>query len=235
MFAVDFKGYATQHPQWQEENKIYIRDDDIYRRLKFSAQKDEKNVEYFFTVNVKTGEVYNTDCKRIIFFKHLILTIGRPVYTVIKTFYHASIIAPLAYEVFKYVKKKQSASDLGMNMYRSCADIVRTPLYGLAMTITHIAALILGVISPNTLYKTREIIGKLERELMWGLKPFSHHILEIPMGYLSPCFSPIKNVACPDLTKTLSSHTEMFTPDPYVKIEDNRRGVSNRANQLVKV
>lgn len=220
--TTDFRGYVSQHPNWQKENYIFTKDSDVYRRLLY---KETGKGNYYFTINVKTGEIYNNDNRRIIFLKNFLLVLGRPIHSLAKTLYHISIIAPLAYEITKYINNKQSATDLRRNMYRSCIDIVRTPIYGIVMTIMHIAAMIFGVLSPNTLYKTREIIGQLERDLEWGAKPAHDLWLCIPTGgYLSPCFSPIQNICRGDSIKNTFSK--------YIR---NKKGSHIEPNDFKKV
>jgi hypothetical protein len=188
--SVAFKHFVSKYPDWEKTYEVYQKDDAVYKRI-ICRWKESKALqhEYHACINTQTGDIY-LDCRRRkILAKHLTLSFLRPLHTVIKTVWHASIIAPLAVEIYKVAKGKQTVKELGINTLKSLADIVRTPLYGIAITITHIAAVILGCASPNTLYKTREIAGKLERDLLRV-----ERIFDGGMWVVAPCFSPMRSI-----------------------------------------
>ena len=184
-----FSDYKVKNSAWENTYGVYQRDDLVYKRIVCRwKEKDTLNHEFHACISTRTGDIY-LDCrKRKIFAKHLALAIARPIHTCVKTLWHATIIGPLALEIFKVMQGKQTVKDLGKNTLKSLADIVRTPAYGLAMTLTNIAGLVLGIISPNTLYETRAIAGKLEREMLRVDNIFKAD----RMWQLSPCFSPMK-------------------------------------------
>lgn len=94
--------------------------------------------------------------------------------------------------ILKKAKNRLNVKPILTSTLDSLTDIVRTPIYGIAMTIVHIAGAILGCISPNTLYKTRELVGKLDRRLLRV-----QSIREVPAGFfftVSRCFSPWWNI-----------------------------------------
>ena len=201
-----FSDYKVKNPTWENTYGIYQRDALVYKRLVCRwKENDARNHEFHACINTQTGDIY-LDCrKRKIFAKHLALAIARPLHTCIKTLWHATLIGPLALEIFKVMQGKQTLKDLGKNTLKSLADIVRTPVYGLAMTITNLVGLILGVVSPNTLYETRAIAGKLEREML----RVDHIFKADKMWQLSPCFSPIKRF----LTKHEGKYVERTRED----------------------
>lgn len=186
-----FHRLNTEYPNWSTIYEVYQRDDPTFRRIPCIWQENVANRhEYHATVNIKTGELY-LDCrKRKIFVKHLVLSVLRPLNTCMMTIWHASIIAPLAVEILAVIRGNQSIRDLGINTAESLADIIRTPLYGLAITVVHVAAIILAPISPNSLYKTREIAGKLERKMLRV-----ESILHADAWLVVHCFSPVSNIS----------------------------------------
>lgn len=186
-----FSDFKLKNLQWENRFEIYQRDDKVYKRLicRWNESPALKH-ELHSCLNTDTGEIY-IDCRRRkIFAKHLALAIGRPLHTVMKTLWHVSLIGPLALEVYKVMQEKQTWKDLRQNTIKSLADIVRTPLYGVAMTLTHLAGIVLGVVAPNTLYETRALAGKLERDML----RVNYIYKADGMWLLSPCFSPMKNI-----------------------------------------
>jgi hypothetical protein len=142
------------------------------------------------TINVETGEIFMDCSKSKIFRKHLALVFGRPVITIIKTLWHLSIVGPLIPQLGDTLLGKQTVVSLLKNTVYSLTDIVRTPLYGIAMTIIHIAALVLACIDSNSLYYTRDLAGWLERKMLrMDTNPKKND------WSISPCFSPFCNLA----------------------------------------
>lgn len=184
---------------WMGVYGVYKRDDSVYQRIKCVWEESEavdledenptintKEHEVHACINVKTGDIY-IDCRRRkIFCKHLALLLVRPIHTLIKTLWHATIIGPLIAAI------ADNEPNLGTRMLYSLADIVRTPVYGLAMTITYLAGVILACVCPNILYRTRSLGGYLERKL---LRANTREELEDNQWAISLCFSPCKNIA----------------------------------------
>ncbi|MDR3624328.1 MAG: hypothetical protein P4L16_04215 [Chlamydiales bacterium] len=203
--SVTFQNFIDTHPNWERSFGVYKRDDDVYKRMIcYSDELCGRIHEYHACINTNSGEVYFDCRKRKILAKHITLTFLRPVHTCVKTLWHASIIAPLAVEIFKLLKGTQTIKDLGKNTLRSLADIFRTPAYGIAITITHIVGVILGCISPNTLYKTREIAGKLERYLLRV-----NTIRGAGIWVLTECFNPIRNIPGKEGLKSMPKDHEI--------------------------
>lgn len=174
---------------------------------------------YSALLNVKTLEMY-IDCRpQKIFAKCLALLFARPVHTFFKTLYHLSL-ADVAYEIFKGANGEQSKRQTLINSAKSLADIIRTPIYGIAMTITNLAGLILGLICSKTLYDTREILGKLEESLNWGTRR--------TLTTLAPCFQPISLLA---LTNSPPLHQE---DSIYYSNDSLEVGLSNYARWAIR-
>lgn len=68
-------------------------------------------------------------------------------------------------------------------------NIVRTPLYGLAMTIVNVVALILSPFSPNFLYRSRALIGELETNHL-----YSNERLNEDSWAVAECMGPYRNM-----------------------------------------
>ncbi len=150
----------------------------------------EKEIKFSAIVNIKTGDIYLNDSKILIFCKHLVrLLLLLPIYTAVKTGWHLSIIGPLAYEIFNTYKGLQNKTTCVKHVILSLQDIVRTPVYQLAIAITLIFALIIAPFSPTSLYKTREWIGHLDRDL---LRIETIH-QESPW-LITRCYSPFRNL-----------------------------------------
>lgn len=166
--------------------RIYTRDSSKYRRLPIRVQEHGTNRihSYHACINVETSGIF-IDCRRRrILAKHITLIVLRPLHTVVKTAWHLSILAPIALEGYRLLKGKTSQDDAWVSIKQSCADIVRTPLYGVSMTVVHIAAVVFAGFSPNSLYRTREIAGELEQKLLRTYRPWKN------IWCLNPCFSP---------------------------------------------
>jgi hypothetical protein len=194
MSNVNFAKFTQAFPDWQEMFHVYGRDDSVTKRIVCTWNETgvadpktaDKTHQYHATINTATGDIF-LDCrKRKIFAKHLTLLLLRPLHIAVKTLWHATIIGPLIKEIAAVVQGKQNVKSLAKNTFRSLCNIVRTPLYGLAMTISHLAGALFAVISPNSLYNSRELVGKLEDRLLGD---------EDRAWVLSPCFSPLRNIA----------------------------------------
>jgi len=182
-----FDEFKRKFPKWESDFNVYQRDDAIYQRIKCECTlKSGITHVYHATINIETGDIY-LDCrKRKIFAKHITFSLIRPIHITLKTIWHLTMIGPIFCE-FKKDPQKRSF----WNVARSIEDIVRTPFYGLAMTAVSIGAIIAAAYNPNSLYKSRDIISLLEKKLhrtdeLWYV-PFPKP--------LSPCFSPLGNLA----------------------------------------
>ncbi len=130
------------------------------------------------TINKENGETYVDASKKIIYLKMACHSVYRPIETVIKTIYLACLPISLGVVITKTILKalknnkntekpekklnnKQIAKLCLNNSLNSIADIVRTPVYGLAMTAVSIAALIIGPLAPKKLYDLQKMEGKL--------------------------------------------------------------------------
>lgn len=121
--------------------------------------------QHIYTAGIDKNDGVYLDCrKRLIFAKILVSTAFRPLRGFVKTLYHLSMI-PIAKAIFTGIQGKMTAKEVGVKSAQSIADIVRTPVYELAMVIVGLAGIITAFVAPTTLYKFREAIGKIEGAL----------------------------------------------------------------------
>lgn len=108
------------------------------------------------------------DCSPLkIFMKCTGQLLVRPFHILLKTIYHLSLLH-IGINAFKTLCRKQSLEKCLQNSVRSICDIVRTPLFGLALIITSIGALCFGAIKHDSLYASRDLLGKIEQMSNWG-------------------------------------------------------------------
>lgn len=188
----NFEKWMEAHPDFVA--KHIVRENENWGKLicEWTEQKtvtDEtgkahvKKITHIFvaTINLKTGEVYMDCRRRKIFAKHAAsLIIGRPLITAIKTLYHVSMFRVIKMIFFATVGKQveDTAGNVkrekitwrkaGTKIARNFADIVRTPIYSVALLIINLATVILIPLSPNIAYDLRALHGKIEKSLNWG-------------------------------------------------------------------
>lgn len=126
----------------------------------------------------KNDGVY-LDCrKRKVFAKVVVSTPIRPLHGVVKILYHLSMF-PIAKAIFYAFQGKMSAKEALIKSVQSIADIFRTPVYEVAIIVVGLAGTAIAIVNPTSLYKFREVIGKIEDALFRGEgDPF----------ILTPCF-----------------------------------------------
>lgn len=181
-----FTQFIDQHPNWEQQAGVFEQDSSTYKRIRLGRHDS--------TINVKTGEIFNADPRWVILVKHiLLLAVGRPLHLCGKFVWHATVIGPLVQEGYKLYTGKITKEQFKENMHNSFRDIVRTPVYGIAMLAVHLAG-IFAAVYPNSLYYTRDLVGQLDRALLrieiidQDCKPPC-----LPYESVSPCFSPIKH------------------------------------------
>lgn len=188
MNTLNIEQLVRDYPEFSEI-KI-IRENKKWGKILCEWTEIKKNGDqlhhlYASTINLQTGDLHMDCRRRKIFAKCLAVSVLRPFHAAVKTAYHLSMI-PVAEEIFKGLKKQQTAKESLKNSAKSIADIVRTPLYGIALTIISIAALAIIPINPNRAYDFREAYGKVERSLEWGKK--------LTPWTMAPCFQSYVNI-----------------------------------------
>lgn len=122
---------------------------------------------YAACIDGKDGGIY-LDCRpRKIFAKCLVHLFTRPIFTIIKTAYHLSLY-PIFNEIVKSYHSNLPKQEKFKNLVKASADILLTPLYGVALTVCTLAVLIVGTFNPQNLYEGRKILGKIEQASNWG-------------------------------------------------------------------
>lgn len=225
---------------WQSHFEIYPRDDPVYQRLicRWNEEKEGTTLQHIYhaVINTINGDIFMDCRKRKIFVKQVVQTIVRPIQICLKTAWHASIIGPLAAEYFdclsflRIIREDKKGFDLErfkINILRSCLDIMRTPLYGVAMLVTGLAALMLGMVNPNSLYRTRDLVGKLERKLLRVDNILDANVIWI----FTLCFNPLKNI----LSNTPENMKEKILPrfvKNQIDFRRNNAGIFNGMQRL---
>ncbi|MGK5595320.1 MAG: hypothetical protein ACSNEK_08190 [Parachlamydiaceae bacterium] len=252
---LNFLIFKENNPDWENEFGIIQRDSAKFKRIICRWKENKNHVHIFLaTINVETGEVY-LDCRRRkILAKHLSLAVTRPIFTLIRLIWHLTIIGPLsveAMELSKEIKKEKEKKNfqqhelrnhvfklLSISMLRNFVDILRTPMYGAAMTIVSIVALPLGVFNPNSLYTTRAIVGRLERRLLRVNNGITRDSCNLNHKSLSPCFSPIEEMFPADLTAPPSKQELKDTFERLahanVRFRKSSRAIFNDCFHLLK-
>lgn len=191
---------------------LYVRDSERFQRLVVKGEAkvkpgitDEMHLVIDTQPNSKTDTRHAVylDCrKRKIFAKHLTFTLLRPIHTVLKMIYHVTIIAPVVVHVCDYRNQKAAAQndptekaitkkECARRIVRSIVvDPFRTLGYGVAITATHVAAVIAAPLAPNSLYRMRKVAGDLDRALLRK----DEGSLEFQVWNWVPCISPLTNM-----------------------------------------
>lgn len=185
--------------EWVRENPIFehqiVKENSRWGRVVcvwHEEKEDGKVLQHQFAacVNLKNGDVYLDCSKKKLFAKNLTLTFARPLHALFKTLYHASMIG-MVVAVHKGIKKKQTGGTIFVNCVKELADIVRTPLYAVVLTVISATAVVLSVVHPKSLYDMRNLYGRVEQSLNWGKKQSS--------WTLAICFQSVFNIRGPSM------------------------------------
>lgn len=124
---------------------------------------------YAACIDGQAGELY-VDCSPgLIFKKCLFQLLLRPLHSIAKTVYHAAMV-PLFTEIPLFIRKERSLSDLIGSTLLCAADIILTPLYGVAIMAASVYVLAHGLLNPTSLYDGRKLIGRMEEAANRGHK-----------------------------------------------------------------
>lgn len=231
--TITFQNWRKTHP-FIEDYLIYPDNKDKncrWARIQANWKEQKtggKNLSHLcaFTIDLNSGDIY-LDCrKRKIWAKCAALTIGRPIFGITKTMYHLALPLSIPIEIYKSViedlQKKMSANQILKNSLRSIkhnlTDIIRTPLYSLAMTIVTLSAVIIGPFAPSKLYDLRARVGRLENKLNRG---------EDSIWNRAPCFQPLENLMH-------IHHLQYVKKDTQYEDEPSLHGLNNLARSYVK-
>lgn len=230
MASVVFSAWKKEYPIWEADFSLYQRDDHRFQRI-ISKWTDEKGLEnhYHACLDTKTGDIY-LDCRRRkIFAKHILFVFAKPISLTGKALWHLSLI-PVVLEVAAYLKGKQTGKDTCINSLKSMADIIRTPVYAVAIEVVDIAAVIIFPFSPNLMYYTRMTASKLDRQLFRTEKGLT----KMPFS-ISPCFSPVYRFVHKDeegLFVGNMHYLNTFIAEQQVTFRRNNKAYFNDCNSL---
>lgn len=147
---------------------------------RFEQGTTRQRLQHVFAAGIDTKNQVYIDCKkRLIYAKILLSTLFRPIFGTALTLYSLSMI-PIFKAIASTCSGKITSAEAFHRSVKSLADIVRIPLYEVVMIVVGCAALLIGPLAPSTLYRFRELIGKIERSKCYG---------EFEGGFaLTPCF-----------------------------------------------
>lgn len=162
----------------------------------WNEKKSPENILFHrcaFALDLRTGDLYLDCSESKIWRKCVALCFARPLIGTAKTFYHLCLPISIPLEIFKAVwegvQEKHSfyqiTSSARIRVVNNTTDIVRTPLYTVALTIMSIQAVVVGLYSPVRLYDLRKEAGRLENALNRGIES---------MWTCVPCFQPIHHL-----------------------------------------
>lgn len=175
-----------------------------------------KTHTYAACINTTNGDIY-LDCDQTkIWKKFSALTIIRPLHTISKTIYHLPIFSwpiEIASVIKNGYRKGESHKEITKKAFtvigRNLAQLVLTPLCGLALTIISIASALFGPWNCQAQYYLRDWAGKIENFMctFWGgqvdFKGFisccpdklaSLKSVKKAVTPLAKCFIPISNI-----------------------------------------
>lgn len=131
------------------------------------------------------GNIYNNDDRSLIYAKLWMSLIYRPLHAVSYTLYNATLVHA-AQIIINGIINEKPASEILRKVVCSLADIVRVPVYSVAILIVTIAGALSIPFHSVLAYDFRAAIGRLNRELGWGEKEGLHDYM--------PCMQPKINI-----------------------------------------
>ena len=224
MTTMNFEEIKQLIPDWQHALKIE-EGTNLYRRMDCEWTQGTLHHHYRAVVNVHTGDVFFDCSSKKILAKNIALIALRPAFTLLKTAYHVSLIVPVIFESYKLINHKIDGSGFLKNIFNSTKDIFRTPVYGIAMTILHIATLFIIPFNDQFIYYSRDFSSRLERKLHRADYPF-----QLSSKVLSICFWPMFNIATfLDASKEIC---ECFGYEKQITYKQNHRAFFNNCWRL---
>lgn len=139
------------------------------RRLicEWNEKRGSEIRHHIYTATVDpNNQVFDDSRKRLIFSKILFSTLARPLHCIAALFFQS--IMPLGRAVAYGIKGKIDAKALFTQTAQTLLDLIRTPLYEIAMIIVGLAGILsVPLFVPSALYKCRTLIGKIEKALLF--------------------------------------------------------------------
>lgn len=186
--TINFQTWLNNNP-----NSVHLEDTSLpnWKQITYGFRKipvvDSSQAPlskwYKDMVNMDTGDIYINKTEANMFKVNAAMILGRPLKTVLKTAYHLCLPISIPYEIYDTVQREKAREKLHpeepkANLYKECtisvikslADIVRTPLYGIVLTVMHVAGAILYFIKPEKMNDVRSMAGKVDLSLSWDRK-----------------------------------------------------------------
>lgn len=204
---------------------------------------------YRAVLDTETLELYHQDSNKLLLAKYLVQVLVRPLHSLIKTAYHLTLPISLPIETYKAVKEglkeKKRFFEISWKVI-SCAvknlfDIVRTPLYGIALETLSVLGTLLAAASPlahscctEGLYWVRATAAKIELALNWQNQ--AHWIFCCVPGQqhkagwiVAPCFQPVSLIMMLKHWNFQLEGTSYPYPDDALQVS-----LSNYARKFIK-
>lgn len=217
--------FATEGPdcKWGRVKAEWMEWDDPVRKITYRTHT------FSLSINRETGEFYDDCTKKKVYAKMIAFTLTRPFIVFANTLYYACfpVAMTLAYrnarkEINKskdQLEESEISARCRQAAFEALADVVRTPLYGIAMTVVSATALIIGPFAPKKLYDFREMENQLLRKYY-----------RIPDGYVPDLFQCFisHNLQSEELYKGIKRDTNYL--NPYSDVD---RGMTNYARAWI--
>ncbi len=163
-----------------------------------------KKHTYCLILDNTNGNLYLDVSQKKLVVKFLTLSLIRVFHATLKIFYHIALPISIPIEIFKaYSQAASEAKEKSVsitysrvaylairNVSRSILDIVRTPLYNIAMIFLMLAGI---PSSPNYRYEIMKIVGLMEINLTWANSSDPLHS-RISFWTLAGCLQPMANL-----------------------------------------
>jgi hypothetical protein len=143
--------------------------------ITYGITSEKKNVDITDEVDLTTFDLYMKDTDdRIgkIFFSMILV---RPLKTIIKTMYHLCLPISIPREIYISILRDNKSNinylKLAINATgKTVVDIIRTPLYGIVLTIVAVCGSLAFFVKKDSLKNLRKLHGQIELSLHWGNK-----------------------------------------------------------------
>lgn len=190
---------------------------------------------YEAVINCKNYKVYNDDQKLANKFKEsdfslktkfIILSFITPYEYAIRTIYLAILPLSLGLKIYSIYQKAKKAKANGKEIptdvlqvkivkavAKKLADVIRTPLYGVALTVVALATVILCHFKSDLLYEGRVLYGEIEKSYLWGKKVRKFLVESVTKGG-APCMQPIANLKRNERKRHYTSEDTIYEGDP---------------------
>lgn len=154
--------------------------------LTYGWQDNQGNrFTYVSSVELATKDIYGDGSSFIIAKKCAALILVRPIHTLVMTLYHATLLG-VGHHLWHYAAGNQDGTSCIKNCAKSLADIIRTPLYGIVLTVLAAVSALSYPLIKDRIFDLRTVMGKIEQSLFWGERHAS--------ATLAHCFQPMANL-----------------------------------------